>query len=75
MTITLDDKKISSIFEEEFHSNKEKFRQFIENMLLNIKDYQNFNYDFDEKEVEALSCMSVENIEDWLDEKEDEIWK
>ena len=75
MTITLDDKKIASIFKEEFNSNTEKLKQFIENMLLNIKENQNFNYDFDEKHLQSFMSMSAENIEDWLDEKEDEIWK
>jgi len=32
MIIRLDDKKIVSIFKEEFNSNKEKLKQFIENI-------------------------------------------
>ena len=65
MVITLDDKKIAPIFKDEFNSNKEKLKEFIENMLLNIKDYKHFDYDFDEEHLQAFSNMSAENIEDW----------
>ena len=75
MIITLDDSKIETIFKNEFHSNKEKLKQFIESMLLNLKETNNFHYDFDDKHLESFSYNSIENIDDWLDEKEDDIWK
>ena len=75
MIISLDDNKIDVVFKEEFDSNKEKLTQFIENVLLNVKEYKNFNYNFDESNLEAFTASSIENIPDWLDEKEDEIWK
>jgi len=36
-----------------------------EKTLFNVDDYQNFNYDFDEKHLQAFMSMSAENIEDW----------
>ena len=75
MTITLNDSKIENIFKTEFNSNKDKLKEFVENILLNFNEYKNFNYNFDKNHLEAFSNMSVENVEEWLDEKEDEIWK
>jgi len=75
MTILLDDNKINEVFKTEFNSDKIKLKNFIENILLNIKDYKNFNYEMNNMNLNAFTNHSAENVDEWSDESEDELWK
>ena len=45
ITINIDNKKVEDIFLNEFHSNKEKFVEFIENSFSNLKKQSSKNND------------------------------
>jgi len=45
LTLNIDNKKVEDIFLNEFHSNKEKFVEFIENSFTNLKKQASKNND------------------------------
>ena len=58
LTINIENKKVEDIFLNEFHSNKEKFVEFIENSFMQLKQKTPQNRD-------DLSYLNSQ-IEDWL---------
>lgn len=70
LTIKIDNKKIEDIFLNEFHSNKEKFIEFIENSFYNFKkqdskntsDFSYLNSEIDKGLNSPISSKSHKEI-------------
>lgn len=70
LTIKIDNQKIEDIFLNEFHSNKEKFVEFIENSLHNLKkqdaentsDFSHLNSEIDKGLNSPISSKSHKEI-------------
>ncbi len=54
---------------------KEYINTEVEILVLPFSNMQNKVKDNEQSEIQAFSNHSANNIEEWLDESEDEIWK
>lgn len=57
------------------HIPKEYINTEVEILVLPFSNMQNKIKDNEQSEIQAFSNHSANNIEEWLDESEDEIWK
>jgi len=57
------------------HIPKEYINTEVEILVLPFSNMQNKVKDNEQSEIQAFSNHSANNIEEWLDESEDEIWK
>jgi len=68
LTLTIENKKIEDIFINEFHSNKEKFFEFIQNSYEKVKNTQDAQAEIFLQEAQESAMQST-----W-DNDDDKVW-